>query len=339
MKTVNKLDLIYRKLIVKAQEQHNETVEISDEDYDKYYSNEYKPEPLPDSDIPIPGEEDPNHDYSQDYLTFEALEDGTFSFTVNDLYYSTNNGASWKSLAAGTETELIKAGTKVLWKKDSEMTNSYPGGSSGNRTGIGTFSSTGKFNISGNILSLAIDTFKMEVLNNTGNWPQYFKKLFKNCINLISAKNLILPNIDLSYYVPATSTTAAYYRFYNLYSYMFSGCTSLLYGPKILPATMLCSECYYCMFENCTSLLESPILPALTLSYRCYYNMFLGCSSLKKITMLATEIQSSDYINNWVQGVAPTGIFIKNSKSTFDNIGPSGIPAGWEVLDEVVPEE
>lgn len=64
MKTVNKLDYLYRKLVVKAQEQRNETVEISDEEYDKYYLSEYRPEPLPDSDIPIPDEEDPGHDYS-----------------------------------------------------------------------------------------------------------------------------------------------------------------------------------------------------------------------------------------------------------------------------------
>lgn len=57
MKTVNKLDLIYRKLIVKAQEQRNETVEISDEDYEKYYEVEPEHiEPTPGSDIPISDE-------------------------------------------------------------------------------------------------------------------------------------------------------------------------------------------------------------------------------------------------------------------------------------------
>ena len=43
MQTVNKLDYIYRKLVVKAREQNNETVEITDEEYDKYYLSEYKP--------------------------------------------------------------------------------------------------------------------------------------------------------------------------------------------------------------------------------------------------------------------------------------------------------
>ena len=44
MKTVNKLDYIYRQLVVKAREQRNETVEISDEEYAKHY--EVEPEPI-----------------------------------------------------------------------------------------------------------------------------------------------------------------------------------------------------------------------------------------------------------------------------------------------------
>ena len=37
MQTVNKLDYIYRKLVVKAREKRNNTIDISDEDYAKYY--------------------------------------------------------------------------------------------------------------------------------------------------------------------------------------------------------------------------------------------------------------------------------------------------------------
>lgn len=58
MKTVNELDYIYRKLVVKSREKRNNTIDISDEDYTKYY--EVEPEPIestPGSDIPIPDEE------------------------------------------------------------------------------------------------------------------------------------------------------------------------------------------------------------------------------------------------------------------------------------------
>lgn len=344
---VNKLDYLYRTLVVKSREQCNETVEITDDDYEKYYVTESEQDdPIPGSNIPIPGEDENEHDYSKDYLTFEAIEDGTFSFTVNSLYYSTNNGMSWKSLAACTETELIKAGTKVLWKKDSEMINDTTSNNSNvQRKGIGTFSSTSKFNISGNILSLALNNFNTQIVNKTFWWACAFRELFKDCVNLINAKNLILPIKDLSGY------TSEYYGgghyFSAIYCNMFENCSNLLYGPKILPAKVLSQSCYHSMFKGCTSLLESPILPAINLSNDsgsggtryCYYNMFEGCTSLQKITMLANINSSNLLLENWVKDVPTAGIFIKNIKSTFDNIGSSGIPAGWEVINEEVPEE
>ena len=35
---------------------------------------------------------EPPHDYSQDYLTFVALESGTFNFSGNSINYSLDNG-------------------------------------------------------------------------------------------------------------------------------------------------------------------------------------------------------------------------------------------------------
>lgn len=339
MQTVNELDYAYRKLVVKAREKRNNTIDISDEDYNKYYSSEYKPEPLPDSDIPIPGEEDPDHDYSQDYLTFEALENGTFSFTINDLYYSTNNGYSWKALAAGTETELITKGTKVLWKGDSNMKNK------GSQGGSGTFSSTCKFNISGNVLSLLFNGFNNNIVfgqgnycysntNNEDNNNNYrLFRLFYHCENLISAENFILPNKTLYGYINGYNYCA------YIYSGMFEGCTNLILPPKILPATTLSIGCYYGMFKYCSSLIKASILPANKLIDRCYEDMFIGCTSLKYIKCLAEDFRASNCLQNWVQDASNEGTFIRNAASSFNDIGPSGIPAGWEVIDEEVPEE
>ena len=58
--------------------------------------------------------------YAQ-YLTFEALEDGTFSFTntgtpTGSVSYSLDNGTTWTTLGAGSSTPTITAGSKVLWK-------------------------------------------------------------------------------------------------------------------------------------------------------------------------------------------------------------------------------
>ena len=53
-------------------------------------------------------------DYSTNYLTFISTQDGTFKFTTNALQYSLDNGTTWTSLAAGTNTPTINAGSKII---------------------------------------------------------------------------------------------------------------------------------------------------------------------------------------------------------------------------------
>jgi hypothetical protein len=46
-----------------------------------------------------------------DYLTIEALEDGlTVSLSLNDCEYSIDDVNNWRTLTAGTNTEVINAG-------------------------------------------------------------------------------------------------------------------------------------------------------------------------------------------------------------------------------------
>ncbi len=61
--------------------------------------------------------------------------------------------------------------------------------------------------------------------------------------------------------------------------YLFENCTSLTQSPE-LPATTLADYCYNSMFSGCTSLMQSPELPATTLADYCYNSMFSGCTSL-----------------------------------------------------------
>ncbi len=60
--------------------------------------------------------------------------------------------------------------------------------------------------------------------------------------SVVSADDLILPDTDL---------TGAN----NCYEMMFSGCYKLEKGPR-LPATVLSTSCYDCLFYNCQSLKE-----------------------------------------------------------------------------------
>ncbi len=306
------------------------------------------------------------HDYSQDYLTFEALEAGTFTWTdtqnSNSISYSTDNGSTWSTLASGSSTPTIAANNKVMFKASGlTIANMY---------GIGTFSSSGRFNAMGNAMSLVYgDNF---VNQTTINSSYQLCKLFNNCTTLVDASDLILPATTLSdrcYYwmfrgcssltaAPELPATTVYNRSYysmfancsslttapdlpattideNCYYYMFQNCTSLTIAPSILPATTLAISCYSSMFQNCTSLTTAPELPASTLETRCYENMFKGCTLLNYIKCIATDVSAYLATNNWVVDVAATGTFVKANGTAAWNVSSAGngIPSGWTVQD------
>ena len=191
--------------------------------------------------------------YENQYLTFEALEDGTFSFT-NAVQYTIDNGATWTTLNANTASPTVTRGNKIMWK--AEITPSWP-------SGVGTFSSTGRYNVEGNPMSLLFgDNFKGKTDLTGKNYALY--GLFKDDSNVINAKNLSLP-----------ATTLAN----RCYNSMFWGCTSLVNTPA-LPATTLAESCYGNMFYGCSNLTTAPALPATTLAKNCYFSMFDSCKNL-----------------------------------------------------------
>ena len=117
----------------------------------------------------------------------------------------------------------------------------------------------------------------------------------------------------------------------NCYNGMFSKCTSLTEAPKLI-ATTLTIGCYSGMFQECTSLTRAPELPALTLLYNSYASMFKGCSSLNYIKAMFTSTPNTNSnTTNWVDGVAATGTFVKNSAATWNETGVNGVPSGWTI--------
>ena len=141
-------------------------------------------------------------------------------------------------------------------------------------------------------------------------------RMFQGCTSLTAASEL-----------PATTLAE------QCYAFMFNGCTSLTTVPKILPATTLAQDCYQYMFYVCTALTTAPDLPATTLVQECYSNMFYGCTSLNYIKCLATDISATYSTNNWVNGVASTGIFVKNDSMSSWKTGIIGIPSGWTQIN------
>ncbi|MEE3483162.1 MAG: leucine-rich repeat protein, partial [Bacteroidales bacterium] len=81
----------------------------------------------------------------------------------------------------------------------------------------------------------------------------------------------------------------------NCFRCLFKDCSALTRAPE-LPATELTSSCYSLMFSGCSSLTEAPVLPATELSSSCYYYMFNGCVSMKEAPALpATQLASACY--------------------------------------------
>ena len=204
-----------------------------------------------------------------EYLTFEFLENGSFSFSKDGLSYSLDNGTSWNTLSANTNI-TVSNGDKVLFKGEYTNTTAF----------IGQFKMTSKFNISGNIMSLLFgDKFIGET--DLTRYNSAFDHLFENTA-VVDASKLVLPATKLSTYC---------------YGRMFYNCASLTAAPE-LPATRLMSNCYNSMFYKCTSLTAAPELPATELAQYCYSGMFLGCSSLTAAPELpATTLADSCYSN------------------------------------------
>lgn len=240
------------------------------------------------------------------YLTFIPSENGTFKFTgegtiPNTASYSLDSGATWTELASGADTPTIPTGTKIMWKGNMTPVSTNP------LFGVGSFSSSGRFVVEGNPMSLLYgDNFASQrslsgkkyafcelfngstgltsienmVLPATTLSPSCYNSMFENCVNLTTVPSDLLP---------ATGLTD------GCYTSMFKGCESLTTVPK-LNATTMTDWCYDAMFADCKSLVTAPALPATTLDYGCYHLMFSGCTSLENAPALpATTLKDTCY--------------------------------------------
>lgn len=154
---------------------------------------------------------------SESVFKITAQENLTLSYS-NNLEYNDGTNVYWSFYEADTEIELT-SGNSIVFKGSliPFMNN-----------GIGTFTVSGNFEVSGKLLSLINDEYMR---------PYSFKDLFKNCTTLTNASNLIMPK----------------HTEIGCYEGMFYGCTSLTDSP-VLRAETLSEDCYKDMFYGCTSL-------------------------------------------------------------------------------------
>ena len=271
-------------------------------------------------------------DYSSNYLTIEALQDGlTAKLSLNACEYCVDGDGNWKTLSAGTATESINTGHTLSFRG-----NLIPA----SVNGIGTFTVSKNFNLKGNVMSMLFGDAGKDNYSLNGK-SNAFYKLFYNCTTLKSVSDNFLPATTLAnncykymFYGCNSLTTApnlpATTLSYSCCYSMFGECSSLVI-PPVISATTVATDCCWYMFYNCTSLTTAPVLRATTLAEYCYANMFYGCSRLNYIEMLATDISATSCLANWVVGVAATGTFVKNVNATWNVIGNNGVPTGWVI--------
>lgn len=294
-------------------------------------------------------------------LFVEAIEPLTVSFSVNPIEYSLDN-RTWRILPVGESTPTIGARKRVYFRASGLTASSVDG--------IGTFSTTGKFNVGGNIMSMAYGADfggKVELYQNYQFYIMFryalivdarnlclpatllsddcYRGLFQYCYDLVYAPELPAMNLSNSCYRGTFYQCTSLVNAPNLpatniadycYNVTFYGCINLKNGPAILPATTLKQYCYAGTFEGCVNLENAPILPAQTLVSRCYNVLFKDCAKIQYIKAMFLTTPQVEYTNAWVYGVASGGVFVKNSKATWNVQGTHGIPSGWtiELADE-----
>lgn len=284
-------------------------------------------------------------DYSKEYLTIVSRAD--------------NNVIGWKQTGADISKTVEVSTDKVTWTSYTSNTSGvtlatlsngqklYVRGSNtayaSSASKYNTFTSTGNFDVEGNIMSLLYGDNFAEQTALTANYT--FMNLFNGCKKIINTKDLFLPATTLK--------ARCYYGMFNgcsnltstplelpaldlsqhCYSLMFYGCTSIVTGPDIIATSLSSTYSCYRMFRDCTSLTTSPVLRIKTLASGCYQQMFRGCTKLNHATMLATDISASNCLTEWLNGVAATGTLVKDASMTTLPSGVSGIPSGWTTED------
>ena len=113
---------------------------------------------------------------------------------------------------------------------------------------------------------------------------------------------------------------------------MFRNCTKLK-NVNPLPDVRSYIGIYTQMFENCTSMTDAPEIMLPSANQRnCMVQMFAGCTRLSSVTVHFNTWPSASYLNGWLSGVAPTGIF-RCPAELPDERGNGRIPEGWTKVD------
>ena len=248
-------------------------------------------------------------DDDADTNCFVKINQGNLECNVDD--------SGWKTYTKNDPIELER-GHKVAFRSTTTINGWNSRQFYCYKKGSADSERNGQFSVGGNIASLIMgDDYVSEAESYTGAYS--FTDLFKEHKGLIDASELILPMLNCQS---------------NCYKSLFHDCSSLVKGPKELPATKMANTCYRNMFYGCSSLTDAPYIAVTNIEQQCMQQMFRGCTSLKCIKMNGANYVANCF-TDWVTGLTEGGEIWLNpdirTSSGYQNVVPKGNNWQWTV--------
>lgn len=274
-------------------------------------------------------------DYSKEYFTLTSLDACSFNRKIipsgtPDVSYSVDKGKTWTVWSSSID---VPAGKNVLLKCTKPELNGS----------IGWIYSTGRFNASGNIMSIVYgDDFQSY---DKVTCERAFGEIFRTCNTIVDASNLVFPTLPgrsaCDWMFASSSLVYApkllkhdgttYAENYGSYLHMFHTCTSLITAPEIVLINNGHNKMSQ-MFEGCTSLEVGPTIKVSgSFNSEGFTKLFYNCTNLKQVTLLAKTLNSYNTgFDTWLSGVAEHGIFTMPSNANWTTANVN-VPEGWTV--------
>lgn len=247
------------------------------------------------------------HDYANDYLTLEILEDGTITFSIGDgtskedfksFSYSLDNGKNWFTTVNTHDGGGCGGGGGIIGRDDGKILDSQiieekQDGFNNDeyRMFEDWFFDSGMLMANAEHIGVSIDVSAGDKILWKANATRYKESYFESTCKFNVSGNIMSMVYGDDFAGKTTLPTE---------STMITGLfifTDVVDASKlILPATKLTSFCYEGMFHRCESLVKAPELPAKDISILCYREMFSGCISLTNAPKLpATTLAEECY--------------------------------------------
>lgn len=279
-----------------------------------------------------------NLKYESSPLCFTALQANS-TITLNttaSLEYCTD-GKVWMTYVSPAQITLAHIGDIVLFRGDNDA---IP------RTGAYAMTLTGKFKVSGNIMSIL--GWK-EVIEANGALQSFFGF----CPQIVDVSELVLPAKKIGkdayngmFYgtgITSLPTIKAEQVGDGSFTRMFASCNSLEFVdvpvPKSSSITKNAANVVSYMFRECTGLkyvnFDVSNFISLPLSRSWYFarSLLEGCTGLKVVKVNFDDFYvDRHFVENWLRNAAQDATLLCPPNLDTSTRGNSTVPAGWTIV-------